>query len=448
MRRWALAWLLAPFILPCMACGSNDDAPKDAGADADAGKPKPKDAGFEAAAYVPQGVRCVRDDDAGAPTPWSPPSTDGGTDGGDDGGAADGGTELPRAAQLVAPDGMVAPLPVFIPITFDGDYARNEVEDFVASVGCTPYWRAIANEYGIADGISCTPIHLSEAAPATISDSQIRTWLAKKIQTDPLFPKPSVNVVYAIFYPDGTEVTAFGGRSCSNFGGYHGSMNVGGKAAPYAIMPRCGASIDTLTNVTSHELIDYATDPVPPSGYTSVGDPDLAWGIFGSSEVGDMCQYGQQASFTPNGYPFVVQRSWSNKAAWNRDDPCVPAVAPVYFVAAPIVSDTVTMNWYGVPTQTRGVKLAVGQTRTIDVVLMANGSTAAWTVQANDLSPSLGGGATVKLTLDKTTGVAGDVLKLTIERVGTNSSAGVAPFVIRSSQKGGANHSWYAVVGD
>jgi hypothetical protein len=44
--------------------------------------------------------------------------------------------------------------------------------------------------------------------------------------------------------------------------------------------------------------------------------------------------------------------------------------------------------------------------------------------------------------------VAGDVLKLTIERVGTNSGAGVAPFVIRSSQKGGTNHSWYAVVGD
>jgi len=161
-----------------------------------------------------------------------------------------------------------------------------------------------------------------------------------------------------------------------------------------------------------------------------------------------MCQYGNQASFTPNNYPFVVQRSWSNKASWLRDDPCVPAVGAVYFVAAPIVSDTVTMNWYTGPTLTRGIKLAIGQQRTIDVVLMANGSTGAWTVQANDLSPSLGGGSTVKLSLDKTTGVAGDVLKLTIDRVGTNGSAGVAPFVIRSSQKNGASHSWYAVVGD
>lgn len=440
MRRWVLVAALAPWLV---ACGSTEGGPSDGGADADAGKLKPKDAAIEAAPYVPQGTRCVRDDDAGSPTPWTPPSLDGGLDGGD------GGVELPRAAQVVSPDGVVATMPVFIPITFDGDYARDEIEDFVASVGCTPYWRAIAAEYGIADGVSATPIHLAEAAPATITDSQIRSWLNKKISTDPLFPKPSVNTVYAIYYPEGTTVTAFGGQSCSNFGGYHGATLVGGKPAPFAVMPRCGASIDQLTSVTSHELIEYATDPIPPSGYQAVGDIDAAWALFGGSEVGDMCQYGRDSSFTPSGYPFAVQRSWSNKAAWLGDDPCQPPVTPVYFVAAPATPDLVSMNFGGGSTNAaRGIKLAVGQTRTVDVTLMANGSTGPWTVSVQDLSPSLGGGPVLKLTLDKTTGSAGDVLKLTIQRTGTNSYAGAAPFLVRSSIKNGPEHAWPAVVGD
>jgi hypothetical protein len=440
MRTWA--WVVvAPWLL---ACGSTEGTPSDAGTDVDASKLKPKDAGIEAAAYVPQGVRCVRDDDAGSPAPWTPPDAG---DGGVEGGANDGGIELPRAAQVVSPDGVVANLPVIVPITFDGDYARNEIEDFTASVGCTPYWRAIANEYGIGDAVSATPIHLSEAAPATISDGQIRTWLQKKIATDPAFPKPSVNVVYAIFYPDGTEVTAFGGKSCSSFGGYHGATSVGGKSAPYAVMPRCGASIDQLTSVTSHELIEYATDPIPPSGYGSVGDIDAAWAVFGGSEVGDMCQYGFDSTFTPAGYPFAVQRSWSNRAAWLHDDPCQPA-AGVYFVAAPVVTDMVPMNFGGFATMARGVKVPVGQTRTIDVVMMANGSTSDWNVTASDLSPSLGGGPTVKLTLDASTGNAGKVLKLTIQRTGTNGSTGAAPFLLRSQQKNGQSHSWFAVAGD
>ncbi|CAN5502232.1 hypothetical protein BH09MYX1_BH09MYX1_23050 [soil metagenome] len=445
MRSWQFGLALAPFLF---ACGSSHDAPTDAGADVDAGKSKPRDAGGDTGTgYVTQGKRCVRDDDAGAPIPWTIPTVDGGGDGGDEGGLGDGGTELPRGPQVVAEDGVVASLPVFVPITYAGDYARDEIEDFVASVGCTTYWRAVAAEYGVADGISGTPIHLTEPPPTTITDTQIRTWLSKKISTDPLFPKPTVNVVYAIYYPDGTTVTAYGGQGCSSFGGYHSSMTVGSKPVAYAVMPRCGGSISNLTNVTSHELIEYATDPIP-GGYQSVGDIDIAWAVYGSSEVGDMCQYGKSATYTPSDYPFAVQRSWSNKAAWNRDDPCVPAVAPVYFIAAPVLTDTVTMSYYDFPTKTRGLKLAVGETRTIDIAMIANGSTQPWTVQAQDLSPSLGGGPTLKLTLDKTTGNAGDVLKLTVERTGTNSSTNAAPFIIRSSQKNGPEHGWFAVAGD
>lgn len=422
-------------------CGPSSDTPSDAGADADAGKPKPKDAAIEAAPYVPKGVRCTRDPNAVPPTPWTPPSLDGGVE------AGDGGADLPRAPAVVSSDGTVAPLPVFVPVTFDGDDARDEIEDFVASVGCTSYWRQVANEYGIGDGITGTPIHLAEAAPSTITDAQIRSWLVKKVQSDPRFASAGVNVLYAIFYPEATTITFTGGTSCGNFGGYHSSTSTIGKAIPYAVMPRCGSSIDTLTNVTSHEFIEYATDPVP-GGYQNVDEHELAWGIFGSSEVGDMCEFGKGASYVPSDYPFEVQRSWSNKAAWLRQDPCVPAIGATYFVAAPVIDETVTVDYFGVPMPTRGVKLAKGASRTIDVKMMATGSTADWTVSAVDLSPSLGGGPTLKFTFDKTTGNAGDVLKLTLQRIGTNGSTNAAPFVIRSSQKGGDDHSWYGVAGD
>ena len=109
--------------------------------------------------------------------------------------------------------------------------------------------------------------------------------------------------------------------------------------------------------------------------------------------------------------------------------------------------DIVSLNMYEVATTGRGVKLAVGQKRTIDVAMIANGPITTWNVQAVDLGPSLGGGKTLNLTLDKPSGSKGDVLKLTLERTGTNASAGAAPFLIRS-QANGIEHAWIAVAGD
>ena len=440
-----------------LACGS-DPAPAtvvDAGPDTSI---KPKDAGKDVGPppYVPQGTKCVRGADAGAPLAWVRPADDGGTDAGDDGGldaGDDGGTDggvinadLLRPPPVVSSDGVVATLPVFVPITFDGDPQRDEIEDFVASVGCSSWWHAAATPYGIGDAITADPIHLAEAAPTSITDGQIQAWLAKKLSGDARFPKSSINVVYVIFYPSETVIDMGGGKSCSSFGGYHNAIS--GRDAPYAVIPRCGSGLDYLTAVTSHELIEYATDPTPGSGgYPSVADEWIGWALFGGSEVGDMCEHGKYANYTPNDYPFAVQRSWSNEQAYLGNDPCVPPDGTRWFIGAPVLPDMVTVSYYGQSIQAHGLKLAAGSSTTIDVRMQSNGPTSGWTVNAQDLSVWMGSSPQLKFAFDKTTGKEGDVLHLTITRSGTNGTYKSDPFMLRSTAPN-QEHLWFGVVGD
>lgn len=442
----ALAWSL-------LACGSEPPAAiVDGGADTSI---KPKDAGKDTGPppYVPQGTRCVRAADAGAPRPWVLPANDGGAEGGSDGGddgGADGGVlnpDLLRPPPVVSSDGTVASLPVFVPITFDGDPLRDELEDFIASVGCSSWWRATAASYGIADAISADPIHLAEVPAAALTDGQVRTWLSKKINSDPRFPRPGINVVYVIFYPTETVINMGGGQSCNSFGGYHNSTGVGGNDAPYAVIPRC-SGLDFLTAVTSHELIEYATDPTPGvGGYPSVADEWVAWSLFGGSEVGDLCEHGREANYTPTDYPFAVQRSWSNEQAFLGNDPCVPPDGPVWFIGAPVLPDLVTVSYYGSNIKAHGLKLAVGASTTIDVVMQSNGASGGWTVTAQDLSLWMGSSAQLKFAFDKTSGKEGDVLHLTVTRTGTNGTYKADPFMLRST-KPNQEHLWFGVVGD
>jgi len=426
---------------------------------------KPKDAGKDTGPppYVPQGTKCVRAADAGAPLPWVRPvddagtdagvdagddsGTDAGDDGGTDGGSAIISADLLRPPPVVSSDGSVASLPVFVPITFDGDPLRDEIEDFVASVGCSSYWHAVATPYGIGDGISATPIRLPEVPPTTMTDAQVQTWLAKKINGDPSFPKPSVDVVYVIFFPQETVIDDGSGKSCSSFAGYHFSTDVGGKNAPYAVIPRCGGSLDSLTAVTSHELIEYATDPTPgQGGYLSVANEWIAWSLLGGSEVADMCEHARYANFTPNDYPFAVQRSWSNEQAFLGNDPCIPPDGPVWFIGTPILPDMVTVSDYGQTIQAHGLKLAAGKSTTIDVRMQSSGA-GTWTVSAQDISVWLGSSPQLKFAFDKTTGKAGDVLHLTVTRTGTNSTYKANPFMLRSSNAN-QEHLWFGIVGD
>ena len=144
----------------------------------------------------------------------------------------------------------------------------------------------------------------------------------------------------------------------------------------------------------SHELDEAATNPFVNSqpAFGQVDDPHTIWdiGTFGG-EVADMCQNNSDSNYTPPGSTYMVQRSWSNAAAKAGTNPCVPVPATgPYFNSYPTLPDMVTLTAgspSGGPITTEGVKIPVGQSRTIDVVLHSEAATSGpWTVAVQDLS--------------------------------------------------------------
>jgi hypothetical protein len=341
--------------------------------------------------------------------------------------------------------GPVLEKPVFTAITFPGEAKVTEIESFVASVGATPYWTSVTSEYGIAAGTATAAVRLTEAAPTNISDDEIKAWLAKKLDgTHPEFPAPTPGSIYTIFYPSKTTITLMGSMSCSAFGGYHTYTTVGGTNVAYAVLPRCAVggsngAFDYLTSATTHELVEAATDPfwdVTPA-YTDVDPSHFAWTVVTGGEAGDLCYYDRSSYYKPAGFDFMVQRSWSAKAAASGHDPCPPADDGSYFAAIPILDDDVTMHISadfsppsGQDAPTKGIKIPVGQTGTIELALYSDGPRGNWIVGAGDVPTVTGNRAHVEVELDKNSGNNGDRIKLTLRPTQTDPALGGVTFAV------------------
>jgi hypothetical protein len=423
-----------------LACGGTidsgtGDGGSDAGADA---KPIKKDAAPTVdAAYQPIGTKC--DPPTGtAPAAWTP---------------ADAGAPL-RPPLSVSSGGPTLTDPQFVTMTFDGDDLRDPIEDFMNSVGCSSYWHAVAPDYGINDGYALPPVHLTETPPTTIDDAQIGTFIRQKVLSKQIPDDVTGKTLYVIYYPDTTDITLQGQHSCQSFGGYHNEIGMAdGRTIPYAVIPRCSGGglgvFDEVTGTTSHELFEAVTDPLPMSNpaYQFPEGNGVAWAITGGGEIGDLCESYNDAFFQPSDYPFTVQHIWTNHSAYDAHDPCQPSQL-TYIAAAPVLPDVIPFN-IGLGSQTTtGVKLALNASTTIDLDLMAD---AAWTtpisVVVHDASHYFGGNTALSFSLSASQGNVGDVLKLTITRIGTNQQIGLEPFVIRASSQG-IQRSWWAVVGD
>ncbi len=405
---------------------------------ADARKPPPDSTPLDAP-YVTKGIKCVRDGGA-------PPVFMGDLDASFD-------ANHPRAPQVVTLGGPTLSMPVFISITFPGDDMRDQVEDFVDSVGCTDYWRAVASDYGVGQGVGGPHTRLPESAPTSIDDAQIQQWLASKIKSEPNFPQPDANTLYVIFYPAGTTITLQGEQSCQRFGGYHNSAAVGAKDVPYAVIPRCESfgnlsGIDAVTGTTSHELIEAVTDPAPEQkpAYAIPENDGIGFAIAAGGEVGDMCEFKSDAFFQPSSYPFTVQRSWANKAGFALADPCQPSLPGAYFSAAAKLTQFVSFDIGFGPQQARGVKLPLGQQTSIDIAAFANGSVPSWTITTYDSAQLRGQPPELGLSLSKTVVSDGDIVHLAITRKKA-SPFGVSAFGIVSSDGSRQAFSWH-LVGD
>jgi hypothetical protein len=374
-----------------------------------------------------------------------------------------------KAPKVITGGGPVMQSPQIYPVFFSNDDASmaKSIEDYTNAIGPSDYWNAIGKEYGVGPATGHPLVTLEEAAPAKIDDSEIQTWLAAKLNADdPTLPAPDHNTLIALYYPPTTTITMQGGgmgggvsSSCQQFGGYHSNVqldaNHGSKQVAYAVLPRCKdfgglTDLDALTGTASHEYMEAATDPYPMSlpGYAQVDDAHIYWEFaLGGGEIGDMCAQNPDAFGKVPGLDYVVQRQWSNKAAAAGHDPCVPAPEGVaYFNATPVMTDDLKLGGGGQSLTMKGVKIPVGQEKTIDVELFSDGKTGPFTVDAIDYGKMVGGKSTLSFSWDRQQGVNGEKLHLTIKALAKNQY-GAAIFFL-SSHLGNERHYWVGIVGN
>jgi hypothetical protein len=332
----------------------------------------------------------------------------------------------PEIGQLVNNGGHVMKNPVIVTVTWSGETNADTFEKFGDELGPSDYWKAVTSEYGIGAGTSGAANHvrMTDTPPSTLSDTDIPTLVAQKIQaTDATaWPQPTTDdFVYILYIPNATTFKLQGKEVCSQgVGGYHDSTKVGGKEVAYAVIPQCGG-LDESTLSASHELAEAATDPHPQSlpGYVGFDEDHLSWEFFQQfqSENGDACEFYRDSSLAEPTLGFTVQRQWSNAAAAAGHNPCVPSATGVkYFNVSPLKQEDIELDLSqlgGDVQPTKGYKIKVGETKQIPLGLYSDGPTGAWQISAQSGGMFGHSSGSVDLTLDVEQGQNGQIAYLT-----------------------------------
>lgn len=387
------------------ACSSSSSsAQPDGGGDAG-----PPDTGMEAGAHETSG---------GGPEGGTP---EGGTP---ESGMPEAGYEAPHPAapQIVNTGGAVIQDATILPILFPMYPYATDVAGLASALKQAGYWDTLA-EYGVNSVTAGGPVNLTEQAPTTIDDAQIRTWLAGKLFGDAATFGPfSPSTVYTIFYPASTTV----GTGCQPYHWTFQDPDDLNLIVSYVVVPLCNgggtnvedAMIESLTAAWVSALTDPAYPPAG-SGYEFFDLNHVVWGYVTGEEIGTACSglEGASSVYTPPSVGHPVTKVWSNAAASAGHDPCVPApTGTAYFNSAAVLPDTFDWPLGNAQTtgMTQGVHIPSGQSKTVDIDLFSDAPTSGpWTVSASEVDIGFGTGA-LKLSLDKTSGKNGDVLHLTI----------------------------------
>jgi hypothetical protein len=383
----------------------------------------------------------------------------------------------PPLPQLVnASKGPVLTAPKVYLVLYPGYPWEAELQAFAQKMATAAYWSATTSEYGVGALSYGGTIDLTgETPPTTISQTDLQTWVGSEIQSG-AFGTPDPQAIYTIVFPKTTTVSEpnpvgsiFGSvQSCAAFLGYHDNVDVavgdaGTTDFAYAVIATCGA-LDSVTSTISHEWVEAATDPQVTSGgtFTLTGGPNAAfygpdgdhavWALLGGGEAGDLCDpEGSRVYVTPTDIGQRVQRTWSNVAAAASHDPCTPAISGAFFDSAPVLDETVTFtSVFTGSVTTKGVTIAQGESKTIEVDLFSDGDTGGpWTVTADDVLAKYYGSYGLKPTLafawDRTQGQNGEKLHLTITVTGASPVGAAHAFMI-TSQLGGRTAVWPGLV--
>jgi hypothetical protein len=229
--------------------------------------------------------------------------------------------------------------PKVVTVTYAG--YPYDVKGYMSELVQSDWMTAVGADYGVGLGSLAGSIVLDggpTGGPTTITDPEITDMLAALIN-DGGIPAPTADTIYMVAFPESTVITAAGGMSCANFGGYHNFFVLdGGTNAVYCVLPTCPAqngsvltTEDVLDEDLSHEFIEAATDPAPTNtqaGY-DIRDFSNPWS-YDYGEVADLCVWAYPYHASDGGLP--ATRVWSNTAATAGTDPCIPVPsADIYF---------------------------------------------------------------------------------------------------------------------
>ena len=142
------------------------------------------------------------------------------------------------------------------------------------------------------------------------------------------------------------------------------------------------------------------TDPA----YADVDDAHIYWDYaLGGGEVGDMCAQFSGAFTQFPELDYMVQRTWSNKAALAGHDPCVPR-SRARSTSTPCPSSTTSsFSIQGQSVTLKAVQIPVGQSKTIDLDLYSNASTGGpFSVHVDDGQVLTGGSPLLSFSVGNT----------------------------------------------
>ncbi len=155
-----------------------------------------------------------------------------------------------------------------------------------------------------------TPVNTARS----LKDADIQAELVKQIDNGSL-PAPDDNTLYMIHFPKNIRISIDGATSCMSFGGYHfGFKDARYGNIFYGVMPECGSfggvTLDSITEVSAHELNEAITDAYPTPG-SSPAYPQ-AWNDQGGNEIGDICQDRPGTTMTGAKRNYSIVLEWSN----------------------------------------------------------------------------------------------------------------------------------------
>jgi hypothetical protein len=367
-------------------------------------------------------------------------------------------------AQISSNGGHVLTAPVVVTVTWSSDTQAATWNALGDAIGPSSYWHTINGEYGVGPATSGTANHVSitTTAPAQMSDQDLDTLVSQHAASD--WPKPTANTIYAVYLAP-TTTLYFGGLPdaggqdvCQQgVGGYHSTTQSGNYV--YAIMPQCqGFQAGDIEMAATHELNEAATDPSGGGGYVGFDNNHLAFEFFNQfqDELGDACESYKETTDTTDFTPYTAQRQWSNKSAAAGSHWCLPALNEPFYNTTFLIGEpagipttqlddiTVNLSALGMgagSATSKGFKMALNTTRTFPIGYFSDANTngpftldVQWppmSILAQDMNGNNITNGTATVTIDKTSGVNGDIANVTVSPT-AYSSMGVTFFYIRA----------------